>query len=398
MFDKTQRWAVGRLVGLVSGDRLQQLVRQRPTSAGEVWALVDPRGVVVASWPEERAPMGRPWPVWLAVLAGPDGLGAVGSREVAWRGAAFSRVRGYALAHASLADGGLSAVWAVSEDAAFSDLRAAARTSWVLLGLAALCSAVVAWVGGWWMVLRPVSALMRAAQRVRRGDLQARTGLAHHGSELGSLAAAFDEMVEALRVREAELASAYDTTLEGWSRALDLRDRETRGHTLRVTALAVELARAMGVPEEHVVHLRRGALLHDIGKMAIPDEILHKPGPLTPEEMAVMRRHPQYAYELLQPIAYLRPALDIPYCHHERWDGTGYPRGLRGEEIPLAARIFAVVDVWDALSNPRPYRPAWPPDRVRAYLVEQAGRQFDPQVVDAFLKLLDGRGAQTAEA
>jgi len=143
-----------------------------------------------------------------------------------------------------------------------------------------------------------------------------------------------------------------------------------------------------------VVHVRRGALLHDIGKMAIPDEILHKPGPLTPEEMAVMRRHPQYAYELLWPIRYLRPALDIPYCHHERWDGSGYPRGLRGEEIPLAARIFAVVDVWDALSNPRPYRPAWPQDKVRAYLQEQAGRQFDPEVVAAFLRLLDGREAE----
>jgi putative nucleotidyltransferase with HDIG domain len=258
--------------------------------------------------------------------------------------------------------------------------------------VAALAAATVAWGGSRWLILRPVRALVRAAERVRAGDLQVRTGLRHDPTEFGSLAGAFDGMVEALRAREAELAAAYDTTLEGWSRALDLRDRETGGHTLRVTALAVELARAMGMPEEQIVHLRRGALLHDIGKMAIPDEILHKPGPLTPEEMAVMRRHPQYAYELLWPIEYLRPALDIPYCHHERWDGGGYPRGLRGEEIPLAARIFAVVDVWDALSSERPYRPAWPPEQVRAYLRAEAGRQFDPTVVEVFLRLLDARG------
>lgn len=185
-----------------------------------------------------------------------------------------------------------------------------------------------------------------------------------------------------------ELVQAYDATLEGWSRALDLRDHDTEGHTQRVARMTVELARQMGIPEEEIVHIHRGAILHDIGKMGIPDAILHKPGALDEEEWEIMRQHPVYAYEMLSPISYLRRCLDIPYCHHEKWDGSGYPRGLKGEEIPLAARIFAVVDVWDALSSDRPYRAAWEPQRVRAYLQEQAGSHFDPRVVEAFLELL----------
>lgn len=184
-----------------------------------------------------------------------------------------------------------------------------------------------------------------------------------------------------------ELALAYDTTLEGWSRALDLRDRETEGHTQRVTEVTLRLARALGVPEADLVHIRRGALLHDIGKMAISDSILNKPGPLNAEEQEIMNRHPVYAYELLYPIAYARPALDIPYSHHEKWDGTGYPRGLRGEQIPLAARIFAVVDVWDALRSDRPYRPAWSEEQVREHIRSQAGNHFDPRVADIFLRM-----------
>ncbi len=156
-----------------------------------------------------------------------------------------------------------------------------------------------------------------------------------------------------------ELNEAYETTIEGWSRALDLRDRETEGHTLRVTALTLKLAEAMGFSDEERVHIRRGALLHDMGKLAVPDRILLKPDRLTDDEWEVMRLHPLYAYDMLAPIEYLRPALDIPYAHHERWDGSGYPRGLKGEEISLVARIFAVVDVWDALTSNRPYRPAW---------------------------------------
>ncbi len=183
-----------------------------------------------------------------------------------------------------------------------------------------------------------------------------------------------------------DLALAYDATIEGWSRALDLRDKETEGHTQRVTDMALKLARAVGVSDEELVHIRRGALLHDIGKMGVPDGILLKPGKLTDEEWELMRKHPGYAYEMLMPIAYLRSALDIPYCHHEKWDGTGYPRGLRGEQIPLSARIFAVVDVWDALRSDRPYRAGWDIEKVLDHLREQSGRHFDPRVVQIFLE------------
>ena len=186
----------------------------------------------------------------------------------------------------------------------------------------------------------------------------------------------------------AELAQAYEATLEGWSRALELRDKGTEGHSRRVTEMTVQLARAMGVDEDELVHIRRGALLHDIGKMGIPDGILLKPGPLTAEERKVMHNHPVYAYEMLSPITYLHPALDIPYCHHEKWDGTGYPRGLQGEQIPLAARIFAVVDVWDALCSNRPYRSGWSEQEAIAYIREQASTHFDPSVVAEFLKII----------
>ncbi len=183
-----------------------------------------------------------------------------------------------------------------------------------------------------------------------------------------------------------ELILAYDTTLEGWSRALDMRDKETEGHTRRVVELALRLGREMHMTESELVHVRRGAMLHDIGKMGIPDAVLLKPGPLTEAEWDVMRRHPTYALNLLSPISYLRPALEIPYCHHEKWDGTGYPRGLKGDEIPLAARIFAVVDVWDALRSDRPYRAAWSADKAREHIQSEAGKHFDPQVVEMFLK------------
>jgi PAS domain S-box-containing protein len=209
----------------------------------------------------------------------------------------------------------------------------------------------------------------------------------------GQAAVAVDnaELFERMERANSEMALAYDTTLEGWSRALELRDKETDGHSQRVTSLTIALARAMGLSEAEIVHVRRGALLHDIGKMGIPDAILLKPGALSAEEREVIKLHPGYAYNLLRPIAYLRPALDIPYCHHEKWDGSGYPRGLKGEEIPIAARIFAVVDVFDAVTSDRPYQRAWSIDRAVAMIREESGRHFDPEVVAAFLWLIADR-------
>lgn len=195
-------------------------------------------------------------------------------------------------------------------------------------------------------------------------------------------------LLENLKRSNADLAFAYDATLEGWVKALDLRDSKTEGHTQRVTEMTLHLARAIGMDGPDLAHVRRGSLLHDIGKIAIPDSILLKPGKLTPDEWAIMRQHPVLAYEWLAPIAYLGPCIDIPYCHHEKWDGSGYPRGLAGNDIPLAARLFAVVDVWDALCSDRPYRKGWSPAQVTAHLRSLAGSHFDPAVVDAFLNLL----------
>lgn len=203
-------------------------------------------------------------------------------------------------------------------------------------------------------------------------------------------------LLEGLHSTNAELTRAYDATIEGWARVLDLRDHETEGHSRRVTELTVQVARAMGIEGEALTHLRRGALLHDIGKMGIPDRVLRKPGPLTDSERAEMRRHPELAWRMLSPIAFLRPALDIPLRHHERWDGTGYPGGLKGEAIPLAARVFAAVDIWDALSYERPYRKAWPRRKVVEHLRALAGSHLDPEVVRVFLDLVGPVGAAEA--
>jgi putative nucleotidyltransferase with HDIG domain len=183
-----------------------------------------------------------------------------------------------------------------------------------------------------------------------------------------------------------ELSVAYDATVEAFARAIEMREGEALGHTRQVTEITVNMARAMGVSLPEQPPIRRGALLHDIGKMGVPESILRKEGELTAEEWAIIRMHPQLAYDLLIPIVFLHPAIDIPFCHHERWDGRGYPHGLKGEKIPLSARIFAVVDVWDALTSDRPQRKAWSETQALNYLTEQAGRHFDPAVVDMFMK------------
>lgn len=228
-------------------------------------------------------------------------------------------------------------------------------------------------------------------------DNRARTGMFHE-SDLDLMTAfanqaavAIDnaDLFDDLQKSNRNLERAYQATLEGWVHALDLRDKETEGHTQRVTILTERLARSMGVDGDALVHITRGALLHDIGKMGIPDSILLKKGDLTEEERAIVRKHPIYAYEMLNPIEFLHPAIDIPYCHHEKWDGTGYPRGLRGMEIPFAARIFPVIDVWDALVSDRPYRKALPHDEVRQHIQKDAGKHFDPHVVRAFMEMGD---------
>ena len=189
-----------------------------------------------------------------------------------------------------------------------------------------------------------------------------------------------------------EIMSAYDLTLEGWAKALELRDKETEGHSRRVNDLTLELAQKLGVSDGDLIHIRRGVLLHDIGKLGVPDQVLKKPGPLSEEDWVGMKKHTQYAYDLIYPISYLRPAIDIPYSHHEHWDGSGYPLGLKGEQIPLPARIFAIVDVYDALYSDRPYRRAWLQPAVISYLNEQSGKLFDPKIVDAFMQLLKENG------
>ncbi|MCX6078818.1 MAG: PAS domain S-box protein [Chloroflexi bacterium] len=220
-----------------------------------------------------------------------------------------------------------------------------------------------------------------------------------YSQEAGTMAQSFAHQAAAaienarlfkeIQISLEELNQAYESTIEGWSKAMDLRDKETEGHTLRVTDITMKLAEALGLEGELLVHIRRGALLHDIGKMGVPDRILLKPDSLSDDELIIMRRHPKYAYDMLSPIAYLHPALDIPYCHHERWDGKGYPRGLQGKQIPLAARLFSVVDVWDALTSDRPYRPAWSHKEALGYIKALSGVQFEPEIVEKFTQLMD---------
>ncbi|CAG0954101.1 Cyclic di-GMP phosphodiesterase [Anaerolineales bacterium] len=240
-------------------------------------------------------------------------------------------------------------------------------------------------------ITRPLLQLVQASVRVSQGDLSVRI-TPHTNDEISTLTHSFNTMVENLHTSKKELLNAYDNTLEGWVKALELRDKETQGHSERVIELTIRLAVEMGVHWETLINIRRGALLHDIGKMGVPDAILRKEEKLSEEEMMVIRNHPQFAYDMLKEIDYLQSALEIPYCHHEKWDGTGYPRGLKGEEIPLAARIFSIVDVWDAMTSDRPYRKAIPREEVISHLIEQKGRHFDPNVVDVFVRILRAPG------
>jgi putative nucleotidyltransferase with HDIG domain len=234
------------------------------------------------------------------------------------------------------------------------------------------------------LITQPLIKLARASAQVSQGDFEVQLET-RSNDEVAVLTEAFNQMIRSVQSSREALLHAYNSTLEGWSKALELRDKETEGHTLRVTQITLDLARSLGLEGDDLVHIQRGALLHDIGKMGVPDNILLKPGKLTDEEWLVMREHPRYAYDMLWPIEYLRPALDIPYHHHERWNGAGYPAKLKGEEIPIAARIFSVVDVWDALISERPYKKAMSREDALQEIKSQSGIQFDPVVVEAFL-------------
>lgn len=225
---------------------------------------------------------------------------------------------------------------------------------------------------------------LRSEKKLEEANIELEKTLNLYKSELVSRQEAENE----IRNLNNELLLAYDTTLEGWARALELRDKETEGHSRRVTELTWKIAKKFGVPKEDLTQIRYGALLHDIGKMGIPDDILHKPGPLTDEEKKIVQKHPILAYNLLKQISFLQTALEIPYCHHEKWDGTGYPQKLKGEEIPLSARIFAVADVFDAITSDRPYQKAWPKTEAIEYIQKQSGAYFDPDVVEVFLSII----------
>jgi putative nucleotidyltransferase with HDIG domain len=263
------------------------------------------------------------------------------------------------------------------------------RTNTLILTMASLVLVILVgvWLAG--RITEPLSRLKRAAQRAAAGDLSASVPV-DSNDEIGVLGRSFNHMLGSLSRSKQELLGAYERTIEGWARATDLRDHETEGHSRRVAELTVELARRMGLNGEQLVTIRRGALLHDIGKIALPDSILLKPGPLTAEEIGIMRRHPEHARSFIERIDFLKPALAIPYHHHERWDGSGYPLGLKAQEIPLEARIFAVVDVWDALTSDRPYRKAMAREEARAHIAAGAGSHFDPQVLATFQEMIAG--------
>lgn len=240
------------------------------------------------------------------------------------------------------------------------------------------------------LIIGPIQSLKSAALRVSAGDLNVNVDPIGD-DEIAILTQSFNEMIVNLKSSKAELLEAYDKSLEGWAKALELRDKETEGHTRRVTDMTLDLAKKMGIRGEQLENIRRGALLHDIGKVGVPDQILHKPGRLSDEEFSIINQHPQFAFDMLSDISFLQDAVSIPYCHHEKWDGSGYPRGLRNTEIPISARIFAVIDVWDAIISDRIYREAMTKEDAIKVIQDGKGTHFDPEVVDVFLtKILPG--------
>jgi HAMP domain-containing protein len=256
----------------------------------------------------------------------------------------------------------------------------------VLVGLALL---IVLLTGGMIarLITRPLLKLVDASKDAARGNLSVEIK-PQSNDEVAVLTENFNQMIASIQQSKTNLVDAYTSTLEGWARAMDLRDNETEFHMRRVTELSLRLAKRMGIEGKQLTDLYQGALLHDIGKIGVSDVLLRKPGELTKDEWVQMRKHPQFAYEMLYPIEHLRSALSIPFCHHEKWDGSGYPNGLKGEEIPLLARIFAIVDVWDAMTSDRAYRKALPEEIAVKYIIESRGTHFDPRVVDAFLSMM----------
>ncbi|MBN1451031.1 MAG: HD domain-containing protein [Anaerolineales bacterium] len=246
------------------------------------------------------------------------------------------------------------------------------------------------------IISRPILQLEKAASAIGEGNLGVRISSTGH-DEVASLTREFNLMVERLQKSRADLIAAYDSTIEGWAKTLEARDYETLGHSHRVVDLTLKLARTMGISEDELVHVRRGAFLHDIGKLVIPDSVLQKAGPLTKEEWEIIRKHPTAAYEFLKDIEFLEKAINIPYCHHEYWNGSGYPRGLKGTEIPLEARIFTVIDQFDGIRSERPYHPARSVEEALKVLGEGRGTLYDPQVFDTFLEFMQRNGNEPAE-
>jgi len=361
------------------------LASKMPQAA--ILTKVDKNGIILVRFPNGKNLIGHQAPeksVVAKALKENEGIiTATGPDGQTW-------VYAFTLLKSKIYQADVHLILAQPEDVLLASVNHRFNRNLLIMTIVGIMLLICTWFGSDFSFMRQIRSLQQITQRLTRGDLKTRYfNLPYGASEINCLGDSINQMAASLEKRQQELIEAYDATIEGWSRALDLRDKETEGHTLRVTEMTVKLARAAGMSEEEIQHVRRGALLHDIGKMGIPDQILLKPDKLTEEEWIIMRKHPVYAFELLSPIAYLRPALDIPYCHHEKWDGSGYPRGLKGEQIPLAARLFTVVDVWDALLSDRPYRQRWPREKAIEYIKSQSGKHFDPKAVELFLSLIE---------